>query len=82
MHQPDAIRQCQRFFLIVGHVHRRDAEGLLQRLQFEAHLLAQLGVEVAERLVEQQHLRLGHQRPRQRDALLLAAAQIGRQPIG
>ena len=81
MHQADAIRQRQRFFLIVGHVDGRDAEGLLQRLQLEAHLLAQLGVEIAERLVQQQHLRLRDQRARQRDALLLPAAQIGRQPI-
>jgi hypothetical protein len=37
------------------------------------HLLAQLGVEVAERLVEQQDLRPDDQRAGQCHALLLAA---------
>ena len=43
---------------------------------------AQLGVEIGQRLVEQQHLRLEHQRARDRDALLLAAGQRGRRPLG
>ena len=42
------------------------------------HLLAQLQVERAERLVEQQHLRLADQRARQRHALALAARQLRR----
>ena len=41
-----------------------------------AQLLAQLGVEAREWLVEQQHLRLDDQRARQRDTLLLAARQF------
>ena len=39
--------------------------------------LAQRAVERAERLVEQQHRRLGGQGPGQRDALLLAARELG-----
>ena len=42
------------------------------------HLLDQLGVERAGDLVEQHHVRVHRQRPRDRDALLLAA----RQPLG
>ncbi len=37
---------------------------------------AQLGVQRAERLVEQQHGRIEHQGPGQRDPLLLAAGQL------
>ena len=53
----------------------------LQRGQVVLQLLAQLGVERAERLVEQQHRRLQDQRPGQRHALLLAARQLRRPPL-
>ena len=43
-----------------------------------ARLLAQLGVEIGERLVEQDHRRLVDQRARERDALLLAAGELVR----
>ena len=54
----------------------------LQALQLLAHLHAQEGIERRQRLVEQQHLRVGDQRARQRHALLLAARKLGRQPGG
>ena len=44
----------------------------------DLHLLAQLQVERAERLVEQQHMRLVDQRARQRHPLALAARQLRR----
>ena len=47
-------------------------------LQLELHLLAELQVERAERLVEQQHARLVDERARERDALLLAARELPR----
>ena len=46
----------------------------LQVLELELHLLPQLEVERAERLVEQQHPGPVDQRPGQRHALLLPAA--------
>ena len=49
----------------------------LQPLELGAHAVAQLGVEVGQRLVEQQELRLHHQRARQREPLLLAAGELG-----
>ena len=61
---------------------KRDAELALQALQFLAHAHAQKRVERRQRLVEQQHLRLGDQRARQRDALLLAAGELRRQALG
>jgi hypothetical protein len=56
-------------------------QALLQRADLLAHLAAQARVEVGQRLVEQQHRRLQHQRARQRHALLLAAGEFARQPV-
>ena len=47
-------------------------------LQLELHLLAELQVERAERLVEQQHARPVDERARQRDPLLLTARELPR----
>ena len=63
--------------LVMGDVQRGDAQPPLQLAQLHAHALAQLGVEIAQRLVQQQHLRLAHQRPRQGETLLLSAGKLG-----
>ena len=60
----------------MGDVDRGVAEGVVQAAHLEAHLLAQIGVEVGQRLVEQQRLGLDDQRAGERDALLLAAGQL------
>ncbi len=70
-----------RLLLIVGDVDRGDAELALQHFQLGAHLDPQLGVEVGERLVEQQHLGLDHDRPGERDALLLPTGKLRRPAI-
>ena len=77
----DAVRQRHRFGLVVRHIDERDAGAALQRLELGAHALAQLGVEVRQRLVEQQDRRLDHQRARQRHALLLATRQLTRMAL-
>ena len=59
-------------------IDRGGAQPLLQRLDLGAHLDAQLGVEVGERLVEQEHLRVAHDRPAHGDALALAAGELAR----
>ncbi len=48
----------------------------MQAAQPAAQLLAYLGIERAERLVEQQHARLHRQGAGQRDALTLAAREL------
>ena len=53
-------------------------EPRLQQLDLEPHLLSQNQVEVAQRLVEQEEVGLVDERSRQRDALLLSAAQLRR----
>jgi len=55
-----------------------DADAPLQAPDLHAQPLTDLGVEVAERLVEQQHARLDDERARQRHALLLAAGRARR----
>ena len=59
-----------------------DVQLVVQPAQPAAQLLAHLGVERAERLVQQQHLRLDRQRAGQRDALALAAGELVRIAVG
>ncbi len=63
------------------HEQHRHLDAFLEQLHLQAHLLAQLDVEVAERFIEQQDVRLGHDRSRKRHALLLPAAQLRSRPI-
>ena len=64
----DAVRHGQRFGLVVGDVDHGDAQALVEVLDLVLHLLAQLLVERAERLVHQDQLGLEHARARPRPA--------------
>ena len=77
VHHREPVGQRQRLDLVVGDDDGGVAELALQHLQLAAHPLARRGVEVAQRLVEQQHRRVADQRAGQRDPLLLAAGQAG-----
>ena len=70
-----------RLLLVVRDVDERDAELVLDRLQLELHLLAQLQVERAERLVQQQDARTVDESAGERDPLLLAAGELPRLPL-
>ncbi len=76
VHHDDAVGHRHRLRLVVRHVDDGQREALLQLADLLAHLPAQARVEVGQRLVEQQHRRLEHQRARHRDALLLAAGEL------
>ena len=78
MHDADPAGHGHRLFLVVGDDDEGEAEPLLQRHQFELGLVAQLLVERAERLVEQEHLGRFRERARKRDPLALAARQLMR----
>ena len=78
-HHHDAVGDRQRLLLVVRDVNRGERQVLLQLADLLAHMAAQLGVQIGQRLVEQQHLRLQHDRARHRDALLLAAGQFAGQ---
>ena len=53
-------------------------KALLDALELDLHILAQLQVQRAQRLVQQKHLRMVHKRPRDGHALLLPAGERGR----
>ena len=50
----------------------------MQALELDPHLHAELRVEVRQRLVEQEHLGMAHDRAADRDALPLAAGELAR----
>ena len=66
----------------MGHIDGRVAVLIVQAAHFEAHFLAQIGVEIRQRLVEQQRLRLHDQRAGERHPLLLAAREFARIALG
>jgi hypothetical protein len=80
-HHHDLVAHGQRLALVVGDIGHGQVEALLQAADFLAHLAAQARVQVAQRLVEQQHRGLQHQGPRQRHALLLAARELAGQAL-
>src|SRR5262249_61038095 len=51
-----AVGHGHRFRLVVGHVDHGDADVAMNALELDLHLLAQILVERAERLVAQPHI--------------------------
>ena len=80
LHHGDEVGHRHRLLLVVRDVHERDADLALDAAQLHLQLAAQLEVQRAERLVEQQRARVVDERARQRDALLLAAGELGGAP--
>ena len=78
VHDDDPVGHRERFFLVVRHVDEGQPELALEVPQLDAHPQLQEPVEVAERLVEQERLRLRDQHARQSDALLLPARELPR----
>ena len=72
-HHRDAVAHRHRLDLVVGDVERRGLELLLQLRDVRPHLDAQLGVQVRERLVHEEHLRVAHDRAAHGHALPLPA---------
>ena len=77
-HHGDAVGQAEGLFLVMGDEDGGDLDPALDGMQFFAQAHAQQGVQVAERLVQQQDLGFQHQRAGQRHALLLAAGKLRR----
>src|SRR5439155_1785615 len=65
VHHYHAIAHHQSFRLIMSDIDGGDTHLLLKPSEFYPHLLPQLGIEVRERLVEEHHLRLVHDRARE-----------------
>jgi len=75
VHDDDGIAHCEGLFLIVGYIYERDADLLLDSLEFVLHLLAELEVEGAQRLVEKKDAGMVYQRTCDGNTLLLAAGE-------
>src|SRR6266702_6931589 len=60
MHDDDLVGHGHGLDLVVGDVDGRGLQPLVQLLDLGAHRDAQLGVEVRQGLVEQEHLRIAH----------------------
>ena len=80
-HHQHPVGEDHGLRLVVGDKQRRDTNARLHVLQLQAHLLAQPGIEIGERLVEQQHVGVGDQRPPEGHPLLLAAGEERRRPV-
>ena len=72
------VRRNIEFPLRSRKVPTSERASLVQRLDLGAHLHPKLGVEVGQRLVEQEHPRMADDRPAQGDALALAAGKLTR----
>ena len=81
VHHADAIGQRERFFLVVRDQHGGDLQLALHLANGAAKLFANLRVQRAEGLVEQQHFGLVREGASDGHALLLAAGELGRQTI-
>ena len=78
LHEHDPVGERHRLDLVVGDVDHRRGDLLVQPLDLAAHLVAELGVEVGERLVEQEDPRVAHDGAADGDALALAAGELAR----
>jgi hypothetical protein len=82
LHDRDAVAEQHRLVDVVGDEHDGLAEIALEPLELLLERAAADRVDGAERLVHQQHGRVGRQRPRHADALLLAAGELARVAVG
>ena len=76
LHHRDAGGHGHGFRLVVGHVDEGGLQALVELGNLGALLDAQLGVEVGERLVEEEDLRLADDGAPHRHALALAAGEL------
>ncbi|EAU48529.1 hypothetical protein R2601_03113 [Salipiger bermudensis HTCC2601] len=86
LHHADAVAHGHRLGLVVGDVDHRAGhalalEALVQVGDPHPHRGPQLGVEVRQWLVEEEHVRLLDQRPAQGHALSLTARELLGQPV-
>src|SRR5258708_2274382 len=75
-HHHDLVGHGHRLDLIVRDVDRGRLQPLVQLLDLGAHLHAELGVKVGQRLIEQEHLGIAHDRAPHRDTLALAPGDL------
>ncbi len=77
-----SVGELQRLVLVVGHEDRGLAGAVVDPAQPAAQVLADLGIERPEGLVEEEHAGLDRERAGERDALALAAGELRRVAVG
>src|ERR1017187_8810296 len=80
-HDADAVGERESLLLVVGDQDRGHAEASLYLPDRFAQFHPDLRIERAERLIEQQTLRLVGERARDGDTLLLSARELPGQPV-
>ena len=78
VHDRNTISKRQRLDLIVGDVDHRRAKTIVQLFQLDAELGPELGIEVRQRLVEQEDVDIADEGAADGDALALAAGKFER----
>ena len=81
VHNRNLVRDLHRLVLVVGDEDGGDVDDIVKLSQPLAQLSANASVEGAERLVEQEHLRLGRERAREAHALPLSARELRGVPV-
>ena len=81
MHDADAVGKREGFLLVMRDQDRRHVQLALDLADGPSQFLADLGVQRAERLVHQQHLRPVRERPCDGNALLLPARELRGEPV-
>ena len=74
----DAVAHGQRFLLVMGDIEEGNADFGLDALELGLHLLPELEIKRAQRLVQQKHRRPVDNGARQAHALPLAAGKLSR----
>ena len=77
----NAVTHRHRFHLVMGDIERGGTQAALQGDDLGAGAIAQLGVEVAEGLIHQEHRGLAGDCPPQGHPLLLPPRQFFGEPI-
>ena len=75
MHHGDAVGDRRRLLLVVGDVDGGGVETLVQAPHLGPQLHPEISLEVAERLVHEEHLRRAHDGAAERHALALTARE-------
>ena len=81
LHDDDAVAQGHGLGLIVGDVDKRGVDALPQLDEFGPHLIAELGVQIGQRFVHQQYLRVNNNSSSQSNPLLLTTGKLRRHPV-
>ena len=60
LHDHNPVTQRHGFRLIVGNINEGGVDALAEHQDLSAHLVAQLGIQIGQRFIHQEHLRLSY----------------------